>query len=169
MMQRTNCNAPKLLLRAIRGGKRNQSLSNTSISTSTSTITSTHGRQIRWKNTSSKNDKSRLISRSLKKAQQNQPSSNGGHLFGLRPVDVSILPPLHRPPPPPPPKPGAQRLVFPLSLLTLIGTTAYFYFNNKNDSYDYWEAMQTGGVLPGTYDEDDDDEDDDDEFEDDEE
>lgn len=43
-----------------------------------------------------------------------------------------------------------------------LGITAYFYFNNDNDSKDYWEAMQTGGVLPGTFDDDDDD---DDEFE----
>jgi hypothetical protein len=126
--------------------------------------------QLRCKNTSSKNNnKSRSISRTLQAQTQNQKQKQD-YIFGLRPVDVSILPPLHRPPPPPPPKPGAQRLVFPLSVLTLIGTVGFFYFNNKNDSYEYWEAMQTGGVFPGTDDDDDDDDEfDDDEFEDDEE
>lgn len=115
--------------------------------------------QIRWKNVKS-NSISRTLQAQKKKATSREP------LFGLRPVDVSILPPLYRPPPPPPPKPGFGRAVFPLSILTVVGTVGYFYFNNQNDSYEYWEAMQTGGVLPGTYDDDDDD---DDEFEDDEE
>ena len=116
------------------------------------------GQQIRWKNDNSR----RSISRTLKKQKDKAASNKEEHLFGLRPVDFSILPPLYAPPPPPPPRPGFQRLVFPLTILTVLGTVGYFYFNNQNDSYDYWEAMQTGGVLPGTYDDDDDDDDDDD-------
>ena len=119
---------------------------------------------IRWKN-----DKSRSISRTLERQKEKAASNQQEHLFGLRPVDFSILPPLYAPPPPPPPRPGFQRLVFPLTILTVLGTVGYFYFNNQNDSYEYWEAMQTGGVLPGTYDDDDDDDDDDDNFDDEEE
>ncbi len=37
--------------------------------------------------------------------------------------------------------------------------------NNQNDSYEYWETMQTSGILPGVDDDDDEDEYDDDDFE----
>lgn len=134
--------------------------------------------QIRGKKTSSssssKNDKLQSISRTLKAQNEkmsqhyNNPTvSSNGHIFGLKPVDVTILPPLHRPPPPPPPKSGFQRLVFPFTIVASIGIVAYFYFNNQNDAHEYWDAMQTGGVIPGTYD--DDDYDDDDDFDDEEE
>jgi len=93
----------------------------------------------------------------ISEALQNQSKNSNDAIFGLKPVDFTILPPIRRGPPPPPPKPGFQKFIFPLTLLLTGGITAYFFFNNENDSKDYWEAMQTGGVLPGTYDDDDDD------------
>lgn len=115
----------------------------------------------RWKTSSSSKS---AISKTLKAQKIEQKED---FLFGLKPVDISILPPIYRPPPPPPPKEGSKKVIS-LTILTTIGFVAYFYFNNKNDSYEYWKAMQTGGVLPGTYDDDEDDDDEDD-FEDDEE
>jgi hypothetical protein len=79
------------------------------------------------------------------------------HLYGMKPVDFTTVPPIYRSPPPPPPRPGVQKYLFPITTITFAAVTAYFYFNNKNDSYTYWEAMQTGGVLAGTDDDDDDD------------
>lgn len=90
------------------------------------------------------------------------------NIFGLKPVDYTIVPPLRMAPPPPPPKPGIQKYLFPTTVATSLGIFGYFYFNNKNDAYDYWEAMQTGGSLPGTYDDDDDDNYDDEKYDDDE-
>ena len=101
-------------------------------------------------------------SKSLNKALKQQTQESNQAIFGLKPVDYTILPPIYGSPPPPPPKPGFQKYLFPASIVFTLGITAYFYFNNDNDSKDYWEAMQTGGVLPGTFDDDDDD---DDEFE----
>lgn len=92
----------------------------------------------------------------------NNKKSKTEYVFGLRPVDFSIKPPLYRAPPPPPPKPGLSRYTFHFTLFIFIGTCGYFYYNNQNDSYEYWEAMQTGGVAPGTYDDDDDDDEEDD-------
>jgi len=88
--------------------------------------------------------------------------------FGLRPADHTVLPPICVTPPPPPPKPGMRRLAAPLTALTVIGVTAYFYVYNQNDAYEYWEAVQRGGMLPGIGDDDDDDDDFDDEEEEDE-
>ena len=109
--------------------------------------------QRRRKNTSSKVKASDILAR--RNAQEPQ------HLFGMKPVDFSITPPIYKSPPPPPPRPGMQKYIFPISTLTTAAITAYFYFNNKNDSYVYWETMQTGGVLPGTEEEDDEDYDED--------
>ena len=111
--------------------------------------------QRRRKNSSSKVRASDILAR--RNAQEPE------YLYGLKPVDFSIAPPIYRSPPPPPPRPGLQKYIFPISTLSTLAITAYFYFNNKNDSYVYWETMQTGGVLPGT---DDDDEDYDEDFDD---
>ena len=85
-------------------------------------------------------------------------------IFGLRPIDYSIVPPIRYSPAPPPPKPGFQKYLFPLTLAFTAATVAYFYVNNKNDNYAYWEAMQSGEALQM-----DEDDDDDDDYEDDEE
>jgi hypothetical protein len=94
------------------------------------------------------------ISNTLKKQSQ---GGNNQEIFGLKPVDITIVPPLYGSPPPPPPASGFQKFLFPASVAITLGISGYFYFNNSNDSKDYWEAMQTGGALPGTYDDDDDD------------
>eukprot|EP01083_Nonionella_stella_P076156 207374_1 len=107
------------------------------------------------------------ISQALKQSQSNTPVLP----FGLKPVDYTqVVPRIYASPPPPPPKPGIQKYFFPFTLVLTGGIIGYFYFNNQNDAYNYWEAMQTGGVLPGTLDDDDDDDDyDDDDYEDEEE
>lgn len=106
-----------------------------------------------------------MTKKSLKEAlkKQIQQSNNNDVIFGLKPVDFTIVPPISRSPPPPPPKPGFQKYLFPFTIALSAGVTIYFYLNNENDSKEYWEAMQTGGVLPGTYDDDDDDDDDEEE------
>ena len=121
--------------------------------------------QLRWKSNTNHSKKKPSLSKSIQSLKNKSASAGSPNqaLFGLRPVDFTIVPPLYRQPPPPPPK-TSQRLIFPLTVVMFAGITGYFYFNNKNDSYEYWEAMQTGGVLPGTYDDDDDDDFDDDDF-----
>lgn len=105
----------------------------------------------RFKRTSTKNG-------IVNKAVNQQKVESNEAIFGLRPVDYTVVvPKIFHSPPPPPPKPGFQKYLFPTSILATLGITAYFYFNNENDSKDYWETMQTGGALPGTYDDDDDD------------
>ena len=107
--------------------------------------------QRRQKKSSSKVNISKILERRANETE---------FLYGLKPVDFTVVPPIYRSPPPPPPRAGMQKYLFPISTVAFAGITAYFYFNNKNDSFTYWEAMQTGGVLPGTYDDDDDDDDD---------
>ncbi|GFH53692.1 hypothetical protein CTEN210_10168 [Chaetoceros tenuissimus] len=108
---------------------------------------------------------STISKKGLNETLQKQNQQSNEALFGLKPVDFTVVPPIRYGAPPPPPKPGMQKYIFPITLIFAGGLVAYFYFNNENDSKEYWEAMQTGGVLPGTYD----DEDDDDEYEDDDE
>lgn len=115
-------------------------------------------------------------SKAAVRARSRRLSGNGGEIerkgksggekrveypFGLHPVDYSSPPPIYASPPSPPPKPGLRRYMFPITTAIALGTTAYFYVNNKNDAYDYWEAMQTGGMLPGVEEDYDDDDDDD--------
>ena len=109
---------------------------------------------LRYKRSSTKR-----ISEAIK--TQNAKQQSDGFIFGLRPVDHTVVPPIRTAPPPPPPKPGVQNFIFPFTVAVSLGIFGYFYMNNKNDAYDYWEAMQTGGSLPGTFDDDDDDDDDD--------
>ena len=97
------------------------------------------------------------IATSLNK-RNNHSKQRSGIMFGLRPVDYSTAPSLIIAPAPPPPKPGLRKYFFPMTLFATFGTTAYFYFNNQNDSYEYWSAMQTGGIY--TYDEDEDEDED---------
>jgi len=91
----------------------------------------------------------------------------------LRPafVDYSVPPPIVFSPPPPPTKKGIRGFLpfFPLIMALL--TTAYFYKYNKNDNFEFWEAMQSGKELPEevfddeAYEDDGDDDDDDDDDE----
>ena len=83
------------------------------------------------------------------------------NIFGMRPIDYTILPPICHSPPPPPPRPGMRKHIFPLSLLVFGGITAYFYVNNKNDNLEFWMAMQNGEAIDvGEDDEDDENEED---------
>jgi len=87
----------------------------------------------------------------------------GDNIFGMRPIDYSIVPPIRASPPPPPSKPGLQKYIAPASMVIMFATVGYFYVNNKNDNFEYWAAMQTGAALQM------DDEDDDEDYEDEEE
>ena len=115
------------------------------------------------------NNKKKAISRAINQnAKSNSTIAEGGGseidaIFGLRPIDYSIRPPIQYSPPPPPAKPGFQKYLFPLTLLFTAGTVTYFYINNNNDNYEYWKAMQSGEALQM------DDEEEDDDYEDDEE
>lgn len=93
-----------------------------------------------------------------------QHKKESGHPYGLKPVDYTNPPPIFRSPPPPPHKPSSKFIV-PFTVFFSLGVTSYFYFYNKNDAYEYWDAMQSGGILPDLLDDDDDDDDDDDEHE----
>lgn len=113
---------------------------------------------IRTKKTSAKNNKNNhkaAVSRALGKSNSSLSASGQG-IFGLDPVNyaTAAAPAICASPPPPPPKPGLAKYTFPISALLTIGVTAYFYVNNQNDSFAYWESMQTGGIP-----EDDDDDD----------
>lgn len=83
--------------------------------------------------------------------------ATGDFIFGLRPIDYSIVPPIRRSPPPPPAAPGVRKYLFPLTLLFTTCTVGYFYMNNQNDNYAYWEAMQSGEAVLMDDDEDDED------------
>lgn len=117
------------------------------------------------------NNKKKAISRAINqnaKSNSTMATSESGSeidaIFGLRPIDYSIRPPIQYSPPPPPAKPGFQKYLFPLTLIFTAGTVTYFYINNNNDNYEYWKAMQSGEALQM----DDGEEDDDDDYEDDE-
>ena len=117
----------------------------------------------------SANNKKRAISRAINQnVKSNSTIAEGGGseidaIFGLRPIDYSIRPPIQYSPPPPPAKPGFQKYLFPLTLLFTAGTVTYFYINNNNDNYEYWKAMQSGEALQMDDDEDGDYEDDEEE------
>ena len=98
-------------------------------------------------------NKNKAISQAINQnAKSNSTLAEGGGseidaIFGLRPIDYSIRPPIQYSPPPPPAKPGFQKYLNPLILLFTAGTVTYFYINNNNDNYAYWEAMQSGEAL----------------------
>lgn len=119
-----------------------------------------------------KNNNKKAISRAITSNQRSAKSSTTGSstegemveaIFGLRPIDYSVVPPIRYSPAPPPPKPGFQKYLFPLTLAFTAATVVYFYVNNKNDNYAYWEAMQSGEALQLDEDDDDDDYEDDEE------
>ena len=115
------------------------------------------------------NNKKKAISRAINqnaKSNSTISTESGSEIdaiFGLRPIDYSIRPPIQYSPPPPPAKPGFQKYLFPLTLIFTAGTVTYFYINNNNDNYEYWKAMQSGEALQMDDDEDGDYEDDEEE------
>ena len=118
---------------------------------------------IRTKRTSAKNNNKSnkaAVSRALRSnsSNSNSSSSSGQGIFGLEPVNYATAPTpgICASPPPPPPKPGLAKYTFPISALLTMGVTAYFYVNNQNDSFAYWESMQTGGIPKDDDDDDDD-------------
>jgi len=79
----------------------------------------------------------------------------GDNIFGMRPIDYSIVPPIRASPPPPPSKPGLQKYIAPVSMVITFATVGYFYVNNKNDNFEYWQAMQSGEAIQMEEDEED--------------
>lgn len=121
-----------------------------------------HNHAVRTKRTSSKNARAAAaVSRAVRSnTNSTNAGANGEGIFGLHPINYATSPPpaVCASPPPPPPKPGLSKYTFPISAVLTLGLTVYFYVNNQNDSFAYWESMQTGGIP------DDDDDDDDDEL-----
>lgn len=75
----------------------------------------------------------------------------------MRPIDYTILPPIHASPPPPPPRPGLGKYIFPISVVIFAGIVGYFYVNNKNDNLEFWSAMEKGEAIDVDVDDDDED------------
>jgi hypothetical protein len=81
-------------------------------------------------------------------------------------VDYSIPPPVISSPPPPPSRGGLRQYTLPVVLATTLGLVAYFWTNNKNDNFEFWDAMQSGKELPeSAFEVEEDDEDEDEEEE----
>ena len=112
---------------------------------------------VRTKRTSSKNARAAAVSRAVRSNTSSSTTTTGEGIFGLHPIDYATSPPpaICASPPPPPPKPGLSKYTFPISAVMTLGLTVYFYVNNQNDSFAYWESMQTGGI-PDDEDDDDD-------------
>lgn len=102
--------------------------------------------QYRTKRSAAVSDDNRkaVIFRAIASNNRSTKSSSGSEqqqvdgIFGLRPIDYSIVPPIPYSPPPPPAKPGLQKYLFPFTLAFTAATVGYFYMNNNNDNYEYW-------------------------------
>ena len=107
--------------------------------------------QLRHKRTSIGKEARQAISNNKTSATTTANSANtatvGDNIFGMRPIDYSIVPPIRASPPPPPSKPGLQKYIAPASMIIMFATVGYFYVNNKNDNFEYWAAMQSGEAL----------------------
>ncbi|KAL7506065.1 hypothetical protein ACHAXN_003412 [Cyclotella atomus] len=102
----------------------------------------------RSKQTNTKKD---AISRAINNNKQTSTPEGSLHpvdnIFGMRPIDYTIRPPICNSPPPPPPRPGMRKYIFPMSLVVFAAITGYFYVNNKNDNIEFWLAMQNGEAV----------------------
>ena len=105
----------------------------------------------------------------IHKVRDNTSSLSSTHFSSTVPhlVDYSIPPPIIPSPPAPPLQKGLRRWAFPATVLVTLFTCVYIYKNNKNDNYEFWDAMQSGKDLPLEVFEDDEDEDEDEDDEDD--
>lgn len=90
-----------------------------------------------------------------------KPSSLDMGRYGLKRLDYRTMePPVWTIPPHPPTKSTTDRVVFPITLLTIGSIIAWAYLNPEDDDMkDYWKRVETGEIL---YEDDDDDDDDDD-------
>jgi hypothetical protein len=102
-------------------------------------------------------DKKAAISRAISNNEQSATEPVGDNIFGMRPIDYTILPPIHASPPPPPPRPGLGKYIFPISVVIFAGIVGYFYVNNKNDNLEFWSAMEKGEAIDVDVDDDDED------------
>ncbi|KAL7465128.1 hypothetical protein ACHAXS_005453 [Conticribra weissflogii] len=122
--------------------------------------------QTRTKRTasSSENARKEAVSRAISNSKNKKASGEEelfvDNIFGMRPVDYTVIPPIPKSPPPPPPKPGLRKFIFPASIAVALGAFGYFYLNNKNDNFEYWSAMQRGEALQMDDDDDEEEEDD---------
>ncbi len=112
----------------------------------------------RGKRTGVKSRTKNALKNRMKQKQQLSSSSTSTH-FGLHPVDYnSVVPPMYSSPPPPPPRSGLKQWLFPGTIVVTLAFSLHFYFNNQNDAFEYWDAMQSGNLPAEFLDDDDDDE-----------
>ena len=88
--------------------------------------------------------------------------------YGLKRLDYTTMkPPVWTAPPHPPTKTLAEKIVFPMTLLTVAGIVLWVYMTpEEEDMTEYWKRVESGQILLDD-DYDDDDYEDDDEYEDD--
>jgi hypothetical protein len=77
------------------------------------------------------------LSNQMRSKRSVAATSEGG-VFGLRPPDYLVIPPIRASPPPPPAKPGLQKYLWAITVTFSAVTVGYFYVNNNNDNYEYW-------------------------------
>jgi hypothetical protein len=82
--------------------------------------------------------------------------------YGLRRLDYATLEPrVWTLPPKPPTKSLADKIIFPLTLVTVAGVAIWAYMNpEEEDMREYWKRVETGQILLEDDDDDDDDDDD---------
>lgn len=81
-------------------------------------------------------------------------------MFGIKPVDYSISPPIIPSPLAPPPRKGTKaaflRMVWPLTLIMTASLGFYIYMNEEDDNYDFWKTIESGGAIVAEDDDNDD-------------
>lgn len=113
------------------------------------TFMTSNSHQIRSRSTVASRNKRRLMRKLSSSHKSTSGSLNVGNF-----VDYSTPPRIIPSPPPPPPREGIRRWLFPTTLAATAGLSIYVYQNNQNDSYEYWDAMQSGKVASFDIDED---------------
>ena len=88
--------------------------------------TSAHRAQQIRRRTSRSSDEEKRRRRAISKGIR---SGDRLEIFGMRPIDYSVLPPIRHTPPPPPMKKQTQ-ILFPATVLLAAGIVGYFYMNN---------------------------------------
>ena len=101
-------------------------LQSTSRTTRNDTSAPAHRVQQIRRQTSRAADEEKRRRRALSKGIR---SADKLEIFGMRPIDYSVLPPIRYTPPPPPMKKQTQ-ILFPATVLLAAGMVGYFYINN---------------------------------------